>query len=167
MANYDINSIRENIQTITSGNVIRLITDFLIPNIDKIQNFNTLEKYFRNDIVYQYDSVNDKHNLYICNKDLTGPGNMVSSDWDNYTFRLQKSSIILESDYTALIDGVTNIPINLPLFDPDNDKILVFHSVMGRMRSTIDWKLNANKTSIDLQKISLYKNETIMFEIIK
>lgn len=167
MSKFDINFIKENLQNITEGNIIRLISDFLIPNLDKISNFSDKDIYFRNDIVYIYDDVLGKHQLFICNKDKTGPSTMVHDDWDKYTFRLQKSAILLESEYTALSDGVINIPINLPLFDPDNDKMIVFHTIRGRLSNGREWVLAPDKISINLKGFSLYKNETLYFEVIK
>lgn len=167
MSNYDINIIKENLRHVTSGNIIRLICDFIIPNIDKIRNFSNKETYSRNDIVYMYDSSNNKHQLFICNKDMITPGTFNPIDWDIYTFKLQRSAILLESEYVANTDGITTVPINLPLFDADNDAIIVFHSVRGKLSKGTEWRLTSDGLSINLIGMSLYQNEKISFEVFK
>jgi hypothetical protein len=162
----DINLIKQSLKSIKSDNIVRVLSDIVLQNIDKITDFDPNETYYQNDVVYEKDDITGKHQLFICKKDkVTGVMNL--SNWDVYNFRIQNSAILLESKFIAQTDGVTNCPISQPLFVPEKDGLSVFHSVRGRLERGSDWILNTNRTSIDLQGFSLYTGEKLIFEVIK
>lgn len=163
----DIRLVKDNLKQITSSSVIRLISDVLLHNIDKIDNFKPSRMYYKDDVMYMYDAAQDKHKLYICRRPTLTPGPFVATDWTDYTFRYENTKIVLESEFKATVDATSLCAINQPLFDYERDYLSVYHSLRGRLRQNIDWKLNANKTSITLQGFTLYKNESLLFEIVK
>jgi hypothetical protein len=162
----DINLLRENLKEIKTDNIVRLLSDVVLQNIDKITDHDPLETYYQNDVVYKKDLTTGKHQLYVCRQDNV-KGEINLAYWDVFTFRLQKSAIMLESEFVATVDGTTNCPINQALFDPTKDALTVFHSVRGRLESGIDWIFNVNRTTIDLQGFSLYAGEKLLYEVIK
>jgi len=162
-----IEIFKSNLREIKEGNIVRLISDVLLYNLDKIRDYDSSETYYRDDVVYKKDTVNNKHNLYICLYDgVTGPFD--PSKWDAYTFGISGSSVVLESSYVATSDGETVCPINQPLFNPSKNHLNVYHSVAGRLKKNIDWILDADDpTKIILQSFPLYTGETLIFEIFK
>lgn len=163
----DIRLVKENLEHIARTNIIRVISDIIIPNIDKVDNFSDKETYFKNDIVYMFDIMTGKHKLYLCKKESVGPGPFNESDWEAYVFKVEKNFVILESEYTANADGITTCPINQPLFDYEKDILNVYHSVRGRLVKGKHWNLTPDKQSISLKGFSMYKNESLLFEVIK
>lgn len=163
----DIEQVRDNLRQIDSPNIIRLLSDVILHNIDKITTFSTTDMYYKDDVVYIYDDTSGKHSLYICTEQVVQPGAFDATKWDEYKFNFRDKKIILESEYKATADGISKCPINQSLFDFQRDELQVFHSLRGRLRKGTDWALNADKVSIDLKGFTLYKNESLLFETTK
>jgi hypothetical protein len=163
----DMNLVRDNLRQIGNGNIIRLISDVLLYNIDKIDNFSQKTMYYQDDIVYIYDSVNEKHNLYACKVNKTTPGAFNVNDWDAYVFRFDNKKIYLESEFSAVSDATSTCAINQPLFDYNKDTLVVYHSIRGRLMKGRDWDLSSDKLSVVLKNFTLYTNENLVFEVIK
>lgn len=163
----DIRQVKDNLGQIGTGNIIRLISDVLLHNIDKIDNFQTHMMYTQDDIVYVYDNVADKHLLYRCMVNRTTPGPMNATEWESYVFKFKDRAVYLESKFTATADGTSTCAINQPLFDYTTDTLVVYHSLRGRLMQGTDWTLSADKRSIVLKGFTLYKNESLLFETVK
>jgi hypothetical protein len=163
----DINIVRDNLRQINTGNIVRLISDVLLWNIDKIDTYKTNQMYYKDDIVYMYDSVNDKHQLYQCKSNRTTPGSFNANDWDVYVFTFKDRAVLLESKFTATVDSTSTCAINQPLFDYTKDTIIVYHSLRGRLLKGTDWNFSTDKLSVVLSGFTLYKNESLLFEVYK
>lgn len=72
--------------------------------------------------------------------------------------------IMLTSNYVASTT-VTNVPIQIPSYDPDTDILMVF---INGLRATqgVQFTLNSNKTSIDL-KTNVTAGQTVNFTVFK
>lgn len=157
--------MKDNLRNIDSNNIIRLISDVVLYNIDKVRDFKENEIYYRNDVIYRNDAADGKYKLHVCKKEsVTGVFN--PDDWDIYTFRLERNSVILESEFKSPGDGTTVCPINQPLYDVDKDSLVIYHSVRGRLFRTRDWTLNSDRLTITL-KFGLNTGELILFEVHK
>lgn len=163
----DINLLRDNLRQIDTTNIIHLISDVLLHNIDKIDNFRSDMMYYQDDIVYMFDESTGRHKLYRCTVNKIDPGAFNPTQWDEYVFRFDDRAIYLESTFTATSDNTFTCNINQPLYDYVKDTLNVYHSIRGRLRKGIDWELNTNKTAIILRNFSLFKNEFLIFEVIK
>jgi len=163
----DINIVRDNLRQIGSGNIIRLISDVLLHNIDSIDTYRTDVMYYQDEVVYMYDSVNNKHLLYRCKVNKTTPGAFNANNWDPYVFKFKDRAVTLETTFTATTDGTSTCAINQPLFNYTTDTLNVYHSLRGRLRQGTDWNLSTDKLSVVLSGFTLYKNETLLFEVIK
>jgi hypothetical protein len=163
----DINLVRNNLKEIASGNIVRLISDVLLHNIDKIENYKTNQMYYEDDVVYIYDATTDKHKLYRCKVNRSTVGAFNATQWEEYIFKFNDRAVTLESKFTATVDATSTCAINQPLFNYLKDTLNVYHSVRGRLAKGTDWNLSTDKQSIVLSGFTLYKNESLLFEVIK
>jgi len=163
-----IEIMKDQLNQLSKNNIVRLLTDILLNNIQNIYDFKPTQMYYRDDVVYRYDEIEKKHKLLVCNKNVLAPGNFNPDDWDVYTVSSSGNSIILESEFVATVDNMTNCPINQPLFDAQKDTLIVYHSVWGRLLKSKHWTLGADGMSIDLDpNYTLMKNQSLTFEVIK
>jgi hypothetical protein len=163
----DINRMRDNLHQISSGNIVRLISDVLLHNIDKIDNYQEHQAYYQDDVVYIYSQPEDKHKLFRCLVNETIPGPFKATDWEEYVFRFDDRRVFLDSEFTATVDNTYTCSINQPLYDYLKDTLHVFHPIRGRLVQGKHWRLSDNKQAVILIDFSLYKNETLVFEVVK
>lgn len=72
--------------------------------------------------------------------------------------------IMLTSNYISK-ETVTNIPINIPSYNPTTDVLMVFINGL-RTTEELNYSINSNKTSIDL-KVELLKGQAVNFLVLK
>lgn len=162
----DIQLLKDNLRHIGGNNIIRLMSDVMLKNLDEIDNHSDNRMYYKNDIVYMYDEIEEKHKMYICKKNILQPGAFNESDWNEYIFKFINQKIILEFQVTAPYDNYSVFHAD-PIFDPDFDTVVLYHSLLGRLFKGKDWNfVDDTKTSFRLAR-SMWKNENIIIEIMK
>lgn len=85
---------------------------------------------------------------------------------DNLTSQLEVATnvILLDNNYISK-NTVTNVPIGIPSFDPDTDVLIVFINGL-RATEELNYTINANKTSIDLN-VELLSGQAVNFLVLK
>lgn len=168
----DIRLLKESNEAISKNTILSLLSDVFLKKIEDVRNFSPVEVYYKDDIVYMYNSQTNKHELYSCLKNgVSGPFN--PNDWDDLIINMGSvsssdsscSSIrcvesIFVQTYVAS-ENTNTIPLEKQ-FDYTRDSIIVFHSTMGLL-SRDEYKVNDLGSSIRLRRRILSKNESITY----
>jgi hypothetical protein len=165
MPTSSIELLKKSVQNMTQNNIVRLLVDIILRDLTNIRDFSEKETYYNGDIVYKFDIVENKHNLYKCKNDrVIGEFNI--NDWDIYEVSGSNiNTVILQSEFTSESDGITKCEINHDAFNPDLDFLIVFHSVRGLLKPSL-YTINDDKRTITLS-FGLYKGESLFYLILK
>jgi hypothetical protein len=163
-----IDSFKQSLSEMKTTNIVKLISEVILPNLDKITDYNQAETYYRDDTVYKVDATTGKQQLLICKQDII-PGGTVfdATDWDIYNFKSVGGATFFDDVVTVAADGATYSLVLPEIFDPSKDSVTLHHSVRGRLIRGTDWTFNANiARQIDIP-FPVYANEKFVYEIIK
>lgn len=161
------------LNNISDASIIKLLSDYIFPNIEKIKNFSTTQAYKKGDILYRYDEVNKKHKFFTLSKDIA-PGEITNPDDSEIckpttpsggkaTIKANVFSIAVESNHQKEF----LIPSTIE-FDPEVDGIMISHSVTGPLTSdSFTCVKNPTGGSSITITSDVYANEYLNIQIIR
>lgn len=164
----DFNYIRSNFSKLGPDHLYRFLVDIITRGeFDNVDNFNPVRRYIKGDKIYMLkDGV---HHIYECVASIASEGEFVDGEWADIidVFRglstddILNKMYITEELYTA--DAQVNVvPIQYDGFDMTLCKLIVFHSIQGRLSET-EFTIEGN--SIHLNDMIMNPGEYMIIDI--
>lgn len=163
-----ISYIKSNLSKLGPDHLYRFLLDLITKgDFDSVTDFDTTKTYHYNDKVYVYKD--KKHHIYECRVENSASGGIRDDEWldlidsfNNITADdILNKLFIVEETYEAKID-TSEIPIQYEGFDIDLCKVMVYHSIQGRLSSD---EFIVNESSITLKNIVMNKGEYVIIDI--
>lgn len=164
----DINYIKSNFSKLGPDHLYRFLMDIITRGeFDSVDNFNVNTKYVRGSKVYVND--NGVHHIYECIVDVSTDGVFIEDEWADIidVFRGMNGEDILNKMFITeeLFNAetqVNEIEIQYDGFDPLLCKIILFHSIQGRLSET---EFTIENNIIKLNELVMNPGEYMIIDI--
>lgn len=163
-----ISFIKSNLNKLGPDHLYRFLLDLISKgDFDSVTDFLSSKTYHIGDKVYLYE--NQKHHIYECTVENSTTGSLRDDEWVDLIDSFASISVddilnklfIVEETFTATTD-TNEVPIQYDGFDMDLCKVMVYHSIQGRLASS---EFIVNENSITLKDIVLNKGEYVILDI--
>ena len=163
-----ISYIKSNLNKLGPDHLYRFLLDLITKgDFESVVDFNTNKSYHYGDKVYLVE--NGKHHIYECKTENSTVGRIKDGEWvdliDSFNTitadDILNKLFIVEETFTAETD-TKEIPIQYEGFDIEFCKVMVYHSIQGRLSNE---EFVVNEHSVTLNDIVMNKGEYVIMDI--
>ena len=164
----DFNYISSNFSKLGPDHLYRFLMDIITRGeFDKVDNYDPSHRYMKGDKIYML--LDNTHHIFECISSSPTQGEFVLSEWADIidVFRGLSTDDILNKMYITeeLFNAevqVNEIPIQYEGFDMALCKLVLFHSIQGRLSET-EFTIEANR--IHLKDLVMNPGEYMIIDM--
>lgn len=147
---------------IEDENLLELIFNTIFTDFDNIRLFNENDMYFKDDIVLVKKEISGEEKDYFFECTKNGyKGSFDKTYFKKFIFQSSSKRLTFSDRFTSIADNTTTFKIKK--ISLDNVRVLITHSVKGRLFKEDDWSF-VDEQTIRLRE-GLYQGEYIDIEI--
>ena len=136
------NYVRTNFNKLGDDHLYKFLVDVITRGqFDDIEDLDIMRRYIKGSKVYTFE--NGVHHIYECITEISTEGEFVETEWADIidVFRGMNTDDVLNKMYITeelydAVEEVNEIPIQYEGYEQSLCKVILFHSIQGRLSET-------------------------------